>query len=225
MLKLNLSLAVVACVLSPSIAFSQAAPASATSNPSASAPKLVPRAPGDVAPPEHPATPDQIRDYLELTKASENAHHAFSQLIANSKSQAPPSFPADFWDDLTKSFNGIDVVAELTPLYQRYFSQEDMAAALVFYKTPAGKRVLADQPLAAVSAGDVLRRDGQRVGQETYARHKAEIDASQKTGQPSLSSPSSTPSSSTPAKPTLSSPPDNPAGSQPQPQPQPQPHP
>lgn len=172
----------------------------------AGAPKLVSRGPGDVPPPDHPATPEQIKEYLQLTKSVENAHRAFGQMVANSKSQAPAFFPADFWSDVDQSFKAIDIASELTPIYQRYFSQEDMAAALAFYKTPAGQRVLNEQPLAAVASSDVLRKDGQRVGQETLARHKDEIDAAQKAAQGGAAG-----ASSAPAKPTLSSPGDKPA--------------
>ncbi len=177
--------------------------------PGAAAPKLVPRGPGDVAPPEHPATPEQIKEYLQLTKSVENAHRAFGQMVDNSKRQAPPYFPADFWVDVDHSFTSIDIASELTPIYQRYFSQEDMAAALAFYKTPAGQRVLSEQPLAAVASSDVLRKDGQRVGQEALARHKDEIDAAQKAAQGGAAGPSAAP-----AKPTLSSPGDKPAAPQ-----------
>lgn len=184
-----------------------ATPAAGSS--AAAAPKLQQRAPGDVAPPEHPATPEQIKEYLQLTKSIENAHRAFGQMVSNSKTQAPPYFPADFWTDVDSTFNSIDIASELVPVYQRYFSQEDMAAALAFYKTPAGQRVLNEQPLAAISASDVLRRDGQRVGQEVLARHKDEIDAAQKAAQGAGQS--SGPAGNAPAKPTLSSPGDKPA--------------
>ncbi len=174
----------------------------------AAAPKLVQRGPGDVPPPEHPATPEQIKEYLQLTKSVENAHRAFAQMVGNSRSQAPAYFPADFWTDVDQKFNAIDIGSELVPIYQRYFSQEDMAAALAFYKTPAGQRVLNEQPLAAVASSDVLRKDGQRVGQEALARHKDEIDAAQKAAQGGAAAPGAAP-----AKPTLSSPGDKPAAS------------
>ena len=218
MLKFSLSFAVALFIGSQSASAQAPAPgttlpgagksAPVAAAPGATAPKLVPRGPGDVPPPEHPATSEQIKQYLELTKSVENAHRAFAQMVANSKSQAPAYFPADFWSDVDQKFNAIDIASELVPVYQRYFSQEDMAAALTFYKTPAGQRVLNEQPLAAVAAGDVLRRDGQRVGQETLARHKDEIDAAQKAAQGGGAA------SGAPAKPTLSSPGDKPAAPQ-----------
>ncbi len=173
-----------------------------TASPSpAPSPQLQQRNPNEPAPPAHPATPAQIREYLELTHSQENAKAAFGQLVAGSRARAPQYFPADFWSDLTNSLDAIDVVAEFTPVYQRYFSEEDMAAAIAFYKTPAGRDILKVQPLAASAAGELLRTEGQRVGQATFARHKAEIDAAVKehqagaSGQPSAA----------PSKPTLNS--------------------
>ena len=190
-----------------------AGPTTAGPATAAAAPKLQQRAPGDVPPPEHPATPEQIKEYLQLTKSVENAHRAFGQMVANSKSQAPAYFPADFWTDVNNSFDSIDIASELVPVYQRYFSQEDMAAALVFYKTPAGQRVLSEQPLAAVASSDVLRHDGQRVGQEALARHRSEIDAAQKAAQGAGQS--SGPAGPAPQRPpTLSSPSEKPAAPQ-----------
>ena len=86
-----------------------------------------------------------------------------------------------------------------------------MSAAIAFYKTPVGHRIIVDQPLAAQAAGDVLRRESNRVGQETFEKHKSEIEAAQRAAQPAptLSSPGQTTApSNTPAgtpPPTLNS--------------------
>ena len=175
----------------------------------APSPQLQQRSPGEPPPPAHPATPAQIREYLELTHSQENAKTAFGQLVAGSRARAPQYFPADFWSDLTNSLDAIDVVAQFTPIYQRYFSQEDMAAAIAFYKTPAGKDILQVQPLAASAAGELLRTEGQRVGQATFARHKAEIDAAVKAHQAAAA-----------PKPTLNSLPSTPPATAPQTSPQ-----
>lgn len=137
-----------------------------------------------VTPPAHPATAEQIKEYLAITSAAENAHKMITQNVATSRANAPSYVPNTFWDDLSKSMGSIDLVTALIPVYQKYFSQEDMAAALVFYKTPAGKHILDDQPLVSANAGEILRTEVNRVGQETYQRHKTEIDAATKAHQP-----------------------------------------
>lgn len=189
-LTLGLTLSSVAQTAGP-----QAQPRS-----SAQAPLTTATAPS-VAPPAHPATPEQIKEYLAITSAAENAHKMITQNVATSRANAPSYVPSTFWDDLSKSMGSIDLVTALIPVYQKYFSQEDMAAALVFYKTPAGKHILDDQPLVSANAGEILRTEVNRVGQEAYQRHKTEIDAATKAHQPQAPS-LGAPTDKAPATPT-----------------------
>lgn len=63
------------------------------------------------------------------------------------------------------------------PAYQKYFSQEDMQSVIEFYRSPAGARLLAAQPLITSYAQQQLHSIGEKIGQEVYLRHKDEIDA------------------------------------------------
>ncbi len=134
----------------------------------------------ELAPPTHPATVAQIREYLTLSNYVANAHKAMGQMIQTSRVTAAPYFPASFWDDMAKSLDEIDLVTPAVPAYQKYFSEEDMAATIAFYKSPAGQKFLAAQPFIASAAGEVLRSAGQKVGQEVFARHKDEIETLKK---------------------------------------------
>jgi len=148
----------------------------------------------DPAPPAHPATPEQIREFLTVTDYVPNAHKMMSQMLASSRASAGARLPADFWDDMDKSLQQLDLTSAIVPAYQKYFSQSDMAATLTFYKSPAGKQLLAAQPYISSTAGDVLRNAGRTVSQQVYARHKDEIDALQKSqSAPDASAPSATP--------------------------------
>lgn len=180
----NISTIVSSLTVTLGLTLSSVAQTSAPqAQPRQSAPLTTAIAPS-VAPPAHPATPEQIKEYLAITSAAENARKMITQNVATSRANAPAYVPTSFWDDLSKSMGSIDLVTALVPVYQKYFSQEDMAAALVFYKTPAGKHILDDQPLVSANAGEILRTEVNRVGQETYQRHKTEIDAATKAHQP-----------------------------------------
>lgn len=74
----------------------------------------------------------------------------------------------------------LDLQAAFIPAYQRYFSEEDMASVIAFYKSPTGQRLLESQPLIESAAGDQLRKAGRAIGQEVYLRHKDEIEAAKK---------------------------------------------
>jgi hypothetical protein len=138
-------------------------------------------------PPAHPATEDQIREYLSLVGAEKTAHEMMDNAVQAMQATSAPYFPADFWSDMRAEFRKLDVTAANISVYQRYLSQEDMKAAIDFYRSPAGKRLLAAQPLITQDAQAAMRAKGQEIGEAVYARHKDEIEAAKKrfeAGQP-----------------------------------------
>ncbi|CAN5774265.1 hypothetical protein BH10ACI4_BH10ACI4_32540 [soil metagenome] len=148
-----------------------------------------PPASSNLAPPANPATPEQIREYLSMTNYVDAAHKIMGQMLTASRTNAAPYLPPAFWEDMNKSLLEIDLVTPAIPAYQKYFSQQDMAATIAFFKSPAGQRLQAAQPFIASAAGDVLRTAGQQVGQAVFERHRAEIEELRKKSQPATSAP------------------------------------
>lgn len=145
----------------------------------------------------HPATVEQIREYYALTHSIEMAHKVMDQMVVAMQSTSPDYLPKDFWEDMRKSIAGVDLEGAFIPAYQKYFSQEDMQSVLDFYKSPAGQRLLAAQPLITSYAQQQLRQIGEKIGQEVYLRHKDEIEAARnkyEEGQHPQSQPSASPS-------------------------------
>lgn len=131
----------------------------------------------ELAPPEHPATEAQIREYYALTHTIEAAHRVMDKMVDGMQATSAPYLPPSMWDDFRSSFAHLDLEAAFVPAYQKYFSEQDMQSVLDFYKSPAGRRLLNAQPFITSVASDVLRKEGQKIGEEVYLRHKAEIDA------------------------------------------------
>ncbi len=129
------------------------------------------------AAPAHPATVEQIREYYAITHSIDMAHKVMDQMVVAMQTTAPSYLPQDFWDDMRKSIDAVDLEGAFIPAYQKYFSQEDMQGVLTFYKSPAGQHLLAAQPLITSFAQEQLRTIGQKIGQEVYLRHKDEIEA------------------------------------------------
>lgn len=125
----------------------------------------------------HPATVEQIHQYYALTHAVEMAHKVMDQTVLAMQSTSPDYLPKDFWEDMRQSLAAVDLEAAFVPAYQKYFSQEDMQSVIDFYKSPAGRRMLAAQPLISSYAQEQLHTIGVKIGQEVYLRHKDEIEA------------------------------------------------
>ena len=110
------------------------APASATSAP---------------APPSHPITSDQVRAYLKVTH-----YESFNRTLTHKKMEAqrqqlPQWYPSHVWDEIEDAIDGIDPADVLTPVYQKYISQEDAVWLIRLSATPQMQKVI-----ASVYAGD-----------------------------------------------------------------------
>lgn len=150
----------------------------------------------NVAPPEHPATPDQVREYLALVHYVDTAHKMMGQMLKASRATSAPYYTDSFWDDMAKALMEIDLITPVIPAYQKYFSQEDMTTTIAFYESAAGKRLLAAQPFISSAAGEVLRKAGTEAGQQVGLKHKEEIETlmkQQKQGPTAQPTPGSAP--------------------------------
>jgi hypothetical protein len=176
--------------------------------------------PGAPTPPAHPITMEQTRELLDLMEYKKMEQNNWSQMIAMNK-QAAPFIPQDVWTDVQTGIDGIDYTTMLQPIYAKYLSQEDAAKALVFYETPAGKRVLqAFPPMLGESVG-AAQQKGRQVGRDAIEKHRPEIEVAQKKYQAEHAPPagSTAPGGATPApeQPTSPSPTPTPAPSTPPP--------
>jgi hypothetical protein len=133
-----------------------------------------------IAVPDHPATEAQIREYLALTDVSKTTHELLDGMAKAMQSTAVPYLPASYWQDVRGEFAKLDIASLYVPLYQRYFSQEDMQKVIDFYRSPAGKNLMTIQPLLVRDAQSTLGQKGREIGIAIYNRHKDEIDAAKK---------------------------------------------
>jgi hypothetical protein len=169
--------------------------------------------PGQATPPAHPITLEQTRELLDLMEYKKMEQNNWSQMISMNK-QAAPFIPEDVWTDVQASVSAIDYPSLMQPIYAKYLSEEDAAKALVFYQTPAGKRVLQAFPPMLGEGVGAAQQKGRQAGRDAIEKHRPEIEAAQKkyqaehappagstgpgAGGAEPSSPSTTPAPSTP---------------------------
>ncbi len=131
-------------------------------------------------PPLHPATADQVREFLSLQGTERITQELMSSSVKAMQATAAPYYPASFFTDLADAFQKIDVTALDIPIYQKYVSQEEMASVISFYRSPAGRKLLALQPVLTSEAKVLMRAKGAEIGAAVYAKHKDEIEAAKK---------------------------------------------
>jgi Uncharacterized protein conserved in bacteria (DUF2059) len=152
------------------------------SGPAQSQPQDVPAAAASApARPEHPATPEQIREYFKLIRLDQTVHNMIEQSLKSMQTTSAPYFPASLWDDMRKTFMDYDLLSDMVSVYQKYISTEDMEATLAFYHSAPGQRLLAAQPLMVADVQTRFREIGTKLGSQVAARHLDEINTAKKT--------------------------------------------
>lgn len=129
------------------------------------------------AAPEHPITVAQVRELLELTGANQLRVQVMRKMMAQIKQAFPPFIPKDVMDDMESGLEKIDMEPMAVRVYQRYFSTEDAAQLIAFYKTPTGQRVISVLPIVSGELQDAGAKEGERVAQEVLKQHMDEIKA------------------------------------------------
>ena len=170
----KLSWIVAGCFLVAGMASAQHVSSPATS-PAASQAQA-----SEIGPPAHPATEDQIREFMSLIRADKISHEALDANLRGMQATAAPYFPAAMWEDMRAQFQKLDVMAVYVQVYQRYMSQSDMQAVINFYRSPSGRRLLEAQPLASRDAQAILHQKATEIAQGVLAKYKDQIEAAKK---------------------------------------------
>jgi TonB family protein len=130
----------------------------------------------DMKPPEHPITPDQAQQLMQLTGIAALQRKMLDGLMPSLRQSMPPYMPDDVLTDFEDRLVGGDMQALIVSAYQRHFSSEDADAMIAFYKTPAGRRAVLMMPVLMKE----LQEGGAQLGQETMRKvleaHHLEIE-------------------------------------------------
>ena len=104
--------------------------------------------------------PEKYKMIIEMMEYMQTSHFAedmMAQTFSAMKSSVP-GVPDSFWADFQKKVSANDLQERLIAIYDRYFTKDDLKAALAFYQTPSGQKMLSEMP--------ALVRDSMAAGQE-----------------------------------------------------------
>lgn len=98
---------------------------------------------------------ESIKKLLVLSGSADMGKQMLDQMIDSYK-KTMPSVTEKFWDEFKKKASEDSLIEMIIPIYDKYFSQEDIDGLIVFYESPAGKKfvsVLPDLTKEAVKKG------------------------------------------------------------------------
>ena len=83
-----------------------------------------------------------------------------------------PNVPTEFWDEIGKEVNPEGLIELVAPIYAKYYTDDEIVKLLEFYKSPLGKKVIANMPLITQDSYQIGEEWGRKIGERVERRLK-----------------------------------------------------
>jgi hypothetical protein len=132
-------------------------------------------APINPAPPtaEDTAKAQTIRRLLEITGAKNLYQQMSSQVFAGLKAEYP-QVPAKFWDTAAQEMKTDELLDAIIPIYQKYYTNDDLQQLVAFYQTPIGQKTISILPQLSRESIAVGLKFGRTIAKRITDKLKAE---------------------------------------------------
>ncbi len=107
----------------------------------------------------------KIYEYLEVTGASKMSVQITQQMILSFK-DSYSNVEEKFWDEFLKEIDVDGMTKIIVPIYDKYFTEEDIDQLIIFYKTPLGQKMLELHPKISLDAMEAGKIWGQEIAEK-----------------------------------------------------------
>ncbi len=114
---------------------------------------------------------ENIKKLLDLTGSGKMGAQV-AQTMISSFQESYSNVPNEYWESVKKEINADDIVALVIPIYDKYYTEEDIQKLIEFYESPIGKKVISTTPLIvqeSMSAGKIW---GENIGKKVMEKLK-----------------------------------------------------
>ena len=115
-----------------------------------------------------------LKKMFEVSGTQESFKASIKQMFVMFKQQnanVPDSLWAEFQNEFLKTSID-DIVTMLSPVYQKYLTQNDLEKIINFYQTPVGKKYAENTPLLMRESMQVGQQWGMKIGQDFQKKLK-----------------------------------------------------
>lgn len=115
----------------------------------------------------------KINELIQITGTTKAATDGIKQFIEVYK-QNYKEIPNSFWDEFTKEAMNTDFAKMYSPVYDKYYTEEEIDALLKFYKSDIGKKMVAKSPEVMKESMDIGRVWGEGLAQKVIKKLEEE---------------------------------------------------
>ena len=119
----------------------------------------------------------EIEKMLRLTGVEKLVGQMETQMIEGMRAQMP-QVPELFWTKFQQKMNTRELIEKVIPVYDKYYTTEDIKAVNTFYESPSGQKLLATLPQLMQETMKIGQEWGEKIGKQ--AAEEAEQELKQK---------------------------------------------
>jgi uncharacterized protein len=108
-----------------------------------------------------------IKTLLAVTGSGKLGVQVVQNMLTSFK-QSFPNVPEEFWNDFMKEVNPEVLTTMIVPIYDKYYTQEDIKKMIEFYQTPLGKKLILTMPQIMQESMQVGQTWGKEIGEKVY---------------------------------------------------------
>lgn len=116
----------------------------------------------------------EIEKMLRLTGMEKLVGQMQTQMIASLKAQMPQASQL-FWTKFQQKIDTRDLIEKLIPIYDKYYTTEDIRAVNAFYETPTGQKLISTLPQVMQEAMKVGQEYGEKMAKQAAEEAEQEL--------------------------------------------------
>ena len=121
-----------------------------------------------------PEKRQEIEKMIRLTGVEKLSEQIANQMLTSLRTQLP-QVPETFWTKFQQKMNTRDLIEKIIPVYDKYYTIEDLKAINAFYETSAGQKVISALPQLMQETLKIGEEWGQKIGQEAAEEAEKEL--------------------------------------------------
>jgi uncharacterized protein len=106
-----------------------------------------------------------IRLLIEVTGSDKIAMMIMDEMLSQF-SVVFVDVPPEYWDRARQEFNAETLIDLVVPIYDKYYTHDEIRGLLDFYSTPLGQKVIEVSPVIAEESMTAGQRWGEELGQK-----------------------------------------------------------
>jgi hypothetical protein len=115
----------------------------------------------------------EIEKMLQVMGMEKTMTLMMTQMLGNFK-KAMPDTPAEVWTKMEKKMDVHELIEKIIPVYDKYYTLDDLKAVNAFYSSPTGKKIISTLPQVMQESMQIGREWGERIGKEAAEEAQAE---------------------------------------------------